>query len=143
MPTATRLLSYEESLGLPENDEGREECVNGVIEKMPPAKWNHTWIVKQLTRCLYKALDQKTTEVVSSDFGLIIRKNPVTQRTPDIAVFLLATLDVRDGYIHNAPELAIEVLSPSNTPRRFATNWPITRLSISPKCGLLTRKAIP
>jgi Uma2 family endonuclease len=34
-------------------------------------------------------------------------------------VFLLETLVIRDGYIHSAPELAVEVLSPANTPARI------------------------
>lgn len=35
METASRLLSDEEWLALPENGDGREECVNGVIENGP------------------------------------------------------------------------------------------------------------
>jgi Uma2 family endonuclease len=118
MTTAPKLLSYNDWLELPVNDSLREECVNGVIEVMPPAKWQHTVVVERLTRQLWKKLDENTTMVVSSNFGLVIRQNPLTQRTPDIAVFSLAKLVERDGYIHSAPELAVEVLSPSNTPAR-------------------------
>jgi Uma2 family endonuclease len=74
--------------------------------------------VKRLTRQLERQVDETEIFVANSSFGLIIRRNPVTQRTPDIAVFLLAAMVRRDGYIHSAPELAIEVLSPSNSPRR-------------------------
>jgi Uma2 family endonuclease len=118
MSTATKLLSYEEWLELPADDEGREECVNGVVEKMPAAKWNHTVVVERLTRQLWKQLDEKTM-VVSSNFGLIVRRNPLTQRTPDIAVFSLANLIERDGYIHSVPELAVEVLSTPNSRARI------------------------
>jgi Uma2 family endonuclease len=68
--------------------------------------------VERFTRQLWKKLDEYTTMVVSSNFGLVIRQNPLTQRTPDIAVFSLAKLVERDGYIHSAPELVVEVLSP-------------------------------
>ena len=118
MPTASKLLTYDEWLELPETGEGREECVNGVIERMPPPKWTHTVVVERLARQLWKQLDERTTMVVSSNFGLVIRQNPLTQRTPDIAVFQLAGLVERDGYIHSAPELAVEVLSPANTPQK-------------------------
>ena len=118
MATASRLLNYEEWLALPENGEGREECVNGVIEKMPPAKFSPAWIIKRLTRQLESQLDETKFFVADSDFGLVIRQHPVTQRTPDIAVFVLANMVQLDGYIHSAPELAIEVLSPSNSPGR-------------------------
>ena len=41
----------------------------------------------------------------------------MTSRVPDLAVFELATLVEQDGYIHSAPQLLIEVLSPSNNHR--------------------------
>jgi Uma2 family endonuclease len=118
MATASRLLNYEEWLALPAGGEGREECVNGVIEKMPPAKFGHAWIVKRLTRQLESQFDETKIFVADSDFGLVIRQHPVTQRTPDVAVFVLADMVEKDGYIHSPPELAIEVLSPANSPRR-------------------------
>ena len=118
MRTAVKPLSYEEWLQLPVNGDGREECVNGLIETMPPAKFDHAWIVKRITRQLERQLDEANVFVADSSFGLVIRRNPITQRTPDIGVFVLATMLRHDGYIHSAPELAVEVLSPSNGPRR-------------------------
>lgn len=111
MATAAKPFSYEEWLDLSRNDEGREECVNGVIETMPPARWKHAVIVDRLEKQLWNKLDKGATFVVCSDFGLVIRTNPLTRRTPDIAVFLRSSLVERDGYIHSAPELAVEVLS--------------------------------
>jgi Uma2 family endonuclease len=118
MHTAVKPLSYEEWLQLPVNGDDREECVNGVIETMPPAKFDHAWIVKRITRQLERRLDEANVFVADSSFGLVIRHNSITQRTPDIGVFVPATMLRRDGYIHSAPELAVEVLSPSNSPRR-------------------------
>ena len=40
-----------------------------------------------------------------------------TCRTPDLAIFDCATLIEVDGYYRSAPDLAVEVLSPRNTPR--------------------------
>lgn len=34
---------------------------------------------------------------------------------PDLAIFQNDTIVEQDGYIHSAPQLAVEVLSPSNT----------------------------
>jgi Uma2 family endonuclease len=39
----------------------------------------------------------------------------VTTRVPDIAVFIRKNVVEQDGYIHSAPELVVEVLSPANT----------------------------
>jgi Uma2 family endonuclease len=117
MPTAQKLLTYDEWLALPVNDETREECVNGIVEKMPPPKFDHAWVVKRLTRQLERQLDDSIF-VADSNFGLVIRKVPLTQRTPDIAVFRLDRMVLRNGYVHSAPELAVEVLSPGNTRSR-------------------------
>jgi Uma2 family endonuclease len=45
----------------------------------------------------------------------VIHKEPLTTRVPDIAVFIRSNVVVDDGYIHSAPELIVEVLSPANT----------------------------
>lgn len=118
MATASKLLNYDEWLQLPENDEGREECVKGVIQKLHAPRWNHFQVVKKLTRQIERQIDEAKVLVASSEFGLIIQKQPVTQRTPDIAVFIIERMVIRDGHVHSAPELAIEVLSPANTPGR-------------------------
>ena len=114
MATTPKLLTYEEWLKLPEV-EGIEEVVNGEIRKMPPNKWNHVAIVEELADQLRSGIDRKSARVVTSIFGLVIRRDPVTTRVPDIAVFVRANIVERDGYIHSAPELIVEVLSPANT----------------------------
>jgi Uma2 family endonuclease len=50
-----------------------------------------------------------------SIFGLVIRRDPLTTRVPDVAVFIRKNVVEQDGYIHSAPELVVEVLSPANT----------------------------
>lgn len=105
MATTPKLLTYEEWLKLPEV-EGIEEVVNGEIRKMPPNKWNHVAIVEELADQLRSGIDRKSARVVTSIFGLVIRRDPVTTRVPDIAVFARANMVERDGYIHSAPELS-------------------------------------
>ena len=119
MHTAVKLLSYEEWLQLPENGDGREECVNGVIETMPPPKSDHAFLVENLADLLRDAFDRATHRVMTTNFGLVIRTSPLTQRTPDVAVFERASIVIRDGYFHSAPVLAVEVLSPSNSRARM------------------------
>jgi len=114
MVTASKPLSYEEWLQLPEA-EGKEEVVNGVIVKMPPNKLPHVNTVENLADLLKAKLNRNAVWVLTTNFGLVIRQNPVTTRTPDLAVFVKSNIVERDGYIHSAPELLIEVLSPGNT----------------------------
>ena len=119
LPT-TKTVTYEEWLTLPEVQDAIEEVVNGEIRIMPPAKLVHALIVRRINRALDRQLDPDRVLVLCSSFGLIIRKRPLTSRVPDIAVFELATMVEEDGYIHSAPQLAVEVLSPANTRRKIA-----------------------
>jgi len=114
MATTPKVLTYEEWLKMPEA-EGIEEVVRGEIRKMPPNKIIHADVVENLGDLLKAQLDRKTVQVRVSTFGLVIRRDPVTTRVPDIAVFIRKNVVERDGYIHSAPELVVEVLSPGNT----------------------------
>ena len=113
MATTPKLLTYEEWLKLPEA-EGIEEVVNGEIRKMPPNKWNQARVVEQLALLLRAQVDPQRIFVVTTVFGLVIRQEPLTTRVPDLAVFYANRIVEQDGYIHSAPELIVEVLSPAN-----------------------------
>ncbi len=115
MATTSKTLTYEEWLTLPEV-EGVEEVVNGVIQTMPPNKIPHAYTVENLADLLKATLDRSIVRVLVTTFGLVIRKGPpLTTRVPDIAVFIRENVVEQDGYIHSAPELVVEVLSPANT----------------------------
>jgi Uma2 family endonuclease len=114
MATTPKTLTYEEWLALPET-EGIEEVVNGEIRKMPPNKAIHADTVENLADLLKERLDRRTVRVRVSNFGLVIRRDPVTVRVPDIAVFVREKEMKEDGYFHSAPELIVEGLSPGNT----------------------------
>ena len=114
MATSSKTLTYEEWLTLPEV-EGVEEVVNCEIRKMPPNRWNHTRVVEALARQLRARLDPEATHVATSVFGLVVRREVLAVRVPDLAVFHADRIVEHDGYIHSAPELVVEVLSPANT----------------------------
>ena len=114
MATTSKTLTYEEWLTLPEV-EGVEEVVNGEIRKMPPNKIIHADIVENLADLIKAQVDRGTVRVRVSTFGLVIRRDPLSTRVPDIAVFIRKNVVEHDGYIHSAPELVVEVLSPANT----------------------------
>jgi Uma2 family endonuclease len=114
MATTPKVITYEEWLKLPEA-EGVEEVVQGEIRKMPPNKILHADTVENLADLLKAQLDRKTVQVRVSVFGLVIQRDPLTTRVPDIAVFIRKNVVEQEGYIHSAPELVVEVLSPANT----------------------------
>jgi Uma2 family endonuclease len=114
MATTPKLLTYEEWLKLPEA-EGIEEVVNGEIRKMPPNKILHADTVENLADLLKASVDRNKIQVRVSTFGLVTGRDPLTTRVPDVAVFVRSQVVEQDAYIHSAPELIVEVLSPANT----------------------------
>ncbi|HYL75246.1 MAG TPA: Uma2 family endonuclease [Bryobacteraceae bacterium] len=114
MATTPKALTYQEWLKLPEA-EGIEEVVNGEIRRMPPNKILHADTVENLAELLRAVTDRRTVQVRVSTFGLVIRRDPLTTRVPDIALFVRSNVVEMDGYVHSAPELVVEVLSPANT----------------------------
>ena len=113
----SKTVTYEEWLRMPEVSDAREEVVNGEIRIMPAPKWNRGEIVENIQFALLSQLDRRAFRVKVTLFGLIIRKSPLTSREPDLAVFDMSTIVEQDGYIHSAPQLLVEVLSPANTRR--------------------------
>ena len=113
----SKTVTYEEWLRMPEVSDAIEEVVNGEIRIMPPAKLKHALIVHKLGMALNAQLNPIEVLVLTTNFGLIIRKSPLTSRVPDVAVFQASTIVEQDGYIHSAPQLVVEVLSPANTRR--------------------------
>jgi Uma2 family endonuclease len=115
----SRTVTYEEWLRMPEVDDAREEVVNGEIRIMPPAKSPHAFIVENLAAAFLPQLDRSRFRVLTGSFGLVVRKAPLTCRNPDLALFDRALLVEQDGYFHSPPQLAVEVLSTSETRRRI------------------------
>jgi Uma2 family endonuclease len=72
-------------------------------------------IVTRLTVLFAKALDSEKTVLLTGSFGVVIRQAPLAVRNPDVAVWRKDKLIVQDALAHSTPELAVEVLSPSNT----------------------------
>ena len=102
---------------MPEVTDAIEEVVNGEIRIMPAPKLNHSYIIDNLQHTMSAQLDRRAVWVAVTTFGLIIRKSPLTSRIPDLAVFDRSTIVEEDGYVHSAPQLLVEVLSPANTRR--------------------------
>jgi Uma2 family endonuclease len=115
MGTTTRTVTYEEWLNMTVVEDAIEEVVNGEVRTMPPNKWKHALIVQNLARALDRQVNEREVLVLTTQFGLIIRKRPLTSRVPDLAMFVRKDVVEQDGYIHSAPELVVEVLSPANT----------------------------
>jgi Uma2 family endonuclease len=107
-------ITYEEWVRMAETN-AHEEVVNGEIRVTPSNKIPHPTVVGNLTAAFHRQLDRSATRLFGSVFSLVVRRESLTIRAPDIAVFDRSTMVEQDGYVHSAPLLAIEVLSPSET----------------------------
>lgn len=113
----SKTVTYEEWLRMPEVKGAKEEVVNGEIRIMPAPSWNHSEILDSLSHLIAFQVDWRKVKVRASQFNLIIRRQPLTAREPDLAVFHASTIVEQDGRIHSPPQLIVEVLSPANTHR--------------------------
>ncbi|SPF45371.1 conserved hypothetical protein [Candidatus Sulfopaludibacter sp. SbA4] len=114
----SKTVTYEEWLRMPEVRD--EEVVNGEIRIMPSPLLPHARIIQRLNNQISRQVDPREVEIFTSTFDLIISRQPLTARVPDLAVCKVGTIVERDGRMHSAPQLIVEVRSPSNTGRERA-----------------------
>lgn len=86
---------------------------------MPTPLWNHSEILDKSQPPDRFSGGLTRSQGQTAQFNQIIRRQPLTAREPDLAVFQAATIVELDGR-HSAPQLIVEVLSPSNTSRMLA-----------------------
>ena len=113
---APRLYTAEELADLP--DDVRAELVNGEMVMVPLASAAHGSIATRMIGAFAAFVYPRTAgELFDSSTGFILRRDPDVLRAPDVAFVSaerLPTLPAR-GFLELAPDLAVEILSPSNT----------------------------
>lgn len=115
--TDDRLLTIEEFRRLPD-DGTRMELVRGRVVREPPAGFEHGDVGMGLaTRLRAHVKREGLGTVVGPDTGFILAEDPPTVRAPDAAFVRGENLEGGrpEGYAPFAPDLAVEVVSPSNT----------------------------
>ena len=118
MATAQQLVTAEELLRMPD-DGYRYELVRGELRKMAPAGYLHGRIAINITTPLDQHVRAHTLGTVyAAETGFKLASNPDVVRAPDVAFIRLERVEeVGDveGYWPGAPDLAVEVISPSDT----------------------------
>jgi Uma2 family endonuclease len=112
--STTRLMTFAEFQQLPYSPAGRYELRHGEPILAPPPKYGHHLIQRRLRRLLETAA--AGTGDVDTEMGFRPRAEH-EYLIADVAFLSKERADQTspDGYIEGAPELVIEVLSPSNT----------------------------
>ena len=118
--TALRLMTAEELERMPD-DGYRYDLVRGKLIRMAPAARRSGRIESRVGRHLGNFVEPRGLgEVYGAETGFILARNPDIVRAPDVA-FVRAerlTPDVdEDHFLPFAPDLAVEVVSPSDRAR--------------------------
>jgi Uma2 family endonuclease len=116
--TVAQNLTYEKWLELPPVEDGTDEVVNGELRFMPPTHYPHAEIIQNLIDAVVGQIDKKHVRMLGSNLGLMISRDPLTCRSPDLIMFWRERMVMKDGLYWAAPGLVIEVLSPAENRRR-------------------------
>jgi Uma2 family endonuclease len=118
MATANQLITAEELLRMPD-DGYRYELVRGDLRRMALAGHLHGRIAINITTPLDRHVRAQNLGVVcAAETGFKLASDPDVVRAPDVAFIRRERVeDVGDveGYWPGAPDLAVEVISPSDT----------------------------
>ncbi|MGH7556688.1 MAG: Uma2 family endonuclease [Gemmatimonadota bacterium] len=110
------LLTIEEFERL--SDDGwRRELVRGQVIKEPPAGFRHGGTAGRIAGILHSFVSEYDLgEVVTAETGFVLFDEPPTVRAPNVAFVARDRLTFDpDRFAPLAPDLAVEIVSPSNT----------------------------
>lgn len=117
-PTDRGALSLAEFERLQER-EGRSELVEGRLVREPPAGMEHGRLTARIGSLLRAFVHERGLgEVFGAETGFVLSEDPPTVRAPDVAFVTADRLppgDLPAGFGQGAPDLAVEVVSPSST----------------------------
>jgi Uma2 family endonuclease len=111
-----RRLTLKEFENLPGDGYWRHELVRGMLVREPPPNDEHGWLSVRLGRFLDEFVESRGTGIVVSETGFVLWSDPPTVRGPDLSFVVKERVPgfPARAYIHGAPDLAVEILSPAN-----------------------------
>ncbi|HEX8354223.1 MAG TPA: Uma2 family endonuclease [Pyrinomonadaceae bacterium] len=127
MSTTTRLITADELLVMPHRDENGNDCrlelIRGDLKVMSPSKPLHGIVCAHVAAELRDFVGEHDLGVVvGAETGFIVERAPDTVLGVDAAFIShgrLSTVEDLDKFMPFAPDLAVEVMSPSNTAREM------------------------
>lgn len=121
MKPMQRLLTAEEFAELPDDDY-QYELIRGVVSaREAPPSLRHEWVQQKIGHLLYEFVAPRKLGVIAGQPGFVLERGPDTVRAPDVC-FIRADRMPRDDvptFLDGAPDLAVEVWSPSNRAREI------------------------
>jgi Uma2 family endonuclease len=128
MATATQTLLTAEQFAQRPDPGHPEELIRGRIVAMPPPRPRHGYICNKVGRIFGNFVEERQLGwVFNNDTGVITERSPDTVRGADVAFYSYARLpqgDLPDHYPEVAPDLIVEVRSPSD-------RWPKVMVKVA------------
>ena len=133
MTTATipKIITAKEFAIMPDCEDARLELVNGELTELPPSPMpSHGNTQLNAGMALGGFVRPRRLGAAFTETGFLISRNPDTVRMPDVAFVSAERLPqgggLPSGYFPFAPDIAVEVVSRSDTPsaaRARALMW--------------------
>ncbi len=118
MAATTSPITWQAFEQLPAGDGFHREVVEGELIVLPPPKSRHSRIARRMARLLMPFEERGIGEVLM-EAGYRLSDDPPTWIQPDVSGLRIerARATGGDDYFAGSPELAVEVVSPSETAR--------------------------
>ncbi len=127
----TKLMTAEELERFEPGDDYRYELIRGELKRMSPAGLKHGKYVRRITMPLGRYVeDHELGELFVGDTGFVLARDPDIVLGPDIAFVRADRLppeEDEDRFGRMAPDLVVEVGSPSDRPGEIAEKVAICR----------------
>ena len=122
MTTQKTLLTADEFYRLYAHKDGRYELVDGEVVEMAPVFRRHGRTASNVNAAFHAYCRHTNSGWSEVEVGYRVRYGPDTVRGPDVSLVLGSQPsddddddDDDDGFVIGAPDIAVEVISPSNT----------------------------
>src|SRR5260370_5819144 len=114
-PPTTGTRSFE-AFENPPDDGMHHEIIEGVLISLPPPKSRHSLIASIVWKELL-AIERQANGRALAEAGYKLGDDPPTWIQPDVSFLRSERIDSTDpdGYFLGAPELAVEIISPSES----------------------------
>ncbi len=123
MPTKI-LMTAEELLQHTENEAKKWELYRGELIKVSPSGGRHGQLSIKIGRLIEEFVAARKLGVVcGAETGFMLARNPDTVRAPDVSFVRQERISkegVPDGFWPFAPDLAVEVVSPSDSTKELS-----------------------
>ena len=115
MTTQKTLLTADQFYDFCCKNDGRYELVDGEVVELSPVRRRHGRTTINIGTAFNLYSRQRGIGYAEVEVGYIVRQGPDTVRGPDVSFVLNNSDEYDDGFVPGAPDIAVEVVSPSNT----------------------------